>query len=394
MNLKKLSICGILIGIFNPTYSKIPNSNFYNSKVNWYYHIFYAKTHKNTTKESINCEKESFLSPKDSIFLKTKASHWKILPSPMKESFRSLFVVSEKEVWFSGTHGTLVHTIDKGRTFQTIHVPEAENLDFRGIYVLKSHAVIVISSGESENGKAKVFKSKDEGFHWTLVYSTSDSGIFLDGIKFWDSQKGIILGDPLKNQFFLLKTVDGGDTWHKVANLHIPDSRPEEGAFAASNSSLFLKKQGEVWFGTGGIQGGRIFYSNDFGQNWSAIQTSVKTNRSAGIFGIYFLGKIHGFVFGGDHTQVSDTVHNWNKSLDGGKTWSPVYCPIPSGYIESMTSDKQKTLIALGPAGTSISGNLGISWKKIDSNSFHAVSKYKKSIWACGPNGLLGNWVP
>ena len=44
-------------------------------------------------------------------------------------SFRGLAVVNEKIIWASGTGGTVIRTIDGGKTWNVITVPGAEKLD-------------------------------------------------------------------------------------------------------------------------------------------------------------------------------------------------------------------------------------------------------------------------
>src|SRR5215203_1889900 len=48
-------------------------------------------------------------------------------------SFRGLSVIDEKIVWASGTGGTVIRTIDSGKTWNVMTVPGAETLDFRDI---------------------------------------------------------------------------------------------------------------------------------------------------------------------------------------------------------------------------------------------------------------------
>jgi photosystem II stability/assembly factor-like uncharacterized protein len=48
-------------------------------------------------------------------------------------SFRGLSVVHEKVIWASGTEGTVIRTVDSGKHWDIIHVPDADKLDFRDI---------------------------------------------------------------------------------------------------------------------------------------------------------------------------------------------------------------------------------------------------------------------
>ena len=66
-------------------------------------------------------------------------------------SFRGLSVVNEKIAWASGTGGTVIRTIDGGRTWDVITVPGAEKLDFRDIEAFDANIAYILSivNGES-----------------------------------------------------------------------------------------------------------------------------------------------------------------------------------------------------------------------------------------------------
>lgn len=273
-----------------------------------------------------------------------------------------------------------------------MQVPGAEDLDFRGLAVLGPNTLILISSGESEKGQTRIYRTENAGKTWDLVYKPSLAGIFLDNIRFWDRERGIIVGDPYHGHFFILKTQNGGKTWDTLKNLSMPGANPDEGAFAASNSSLSLFKNGKAWFGTGGERGARIFRTNNYGLDWEVSESPLRKGKSAGIFSLFFENQDLGYGCGGDYTRLKDSLDNFSITEDGGRTWMPKM-NIPSGYMESLVSLGKGKILAIGPNGSSLGVEGGKSWKILDTHSFHALSKKEKSIWAIGPKGLLGHWV-
>jgi hypothetical protein len=86
-----------------------------------------------------------------------------------------------------------------------------------------------------------------------------------------------------------------------------------------------------------------------------------------------------------------DSSNNF-VSYNHGKTWT-FLTPIPTGYVESVVQLGQKSLLAIGPNGTSISNDLAKTWKKIDNYPFHALSGHNASVWAVGAKGMIGKWV-
>jgi len=318
--------------------------------------------------------------------------HWKLIQNTFKENFRTIMVYNSQIIWASGTHGTVIHSLDGGKTWSVQKVPGAENLDFRSLYVLDENTIILVSAGESEKGQTCIYRSQNQGKDWELVYKPIQAGIFLDGIKFWDKEKGLILGDPIQGRFFILYTSDSGKHWDTLPGGQMPIAGSDEGAFAASNTSLFLLDKGLAWFGTGGNTGGRIFKSLNYGKDWTAYPTPIQKGKTSGIFSVYFLNHQMGWASGGNYKNLQDTLNNNLETHDGGITWEHPSESIPSGYIESFLYLSPKNLLAIGPNGTSLyNKDLG-KWKAVDSLAFHALSKYKNSIWAIGPNGILGKW--
>src|SRR6202008_1886812 len=122
-----------------------------------------------------------------------------------------------------------------GVTWQESKVPGAESLDFRGVRAIDARTVYLMSSGSGD--KARIYRTTDAGGHWMLQFTNPDAKGFFDAIAFWDAAHGIILGDPVEGQFAIWTTSDGGTHWQRQRT---PAALTQEGAFAASNTCLFL----------------------------------------------------------------------------------------------------------------------------------------------------------
>src|SRR5690348_6541610 len=95
-------------------------------------------------------------------------------------SFRGLAVVNEKVVWASGTNGTVIRTIDGGKTWNVRQVPGAEKLDFRDIEAFDANTAYILSIG---NGDAsRIYKTIDGGKTWKLQFRNDDPKKFFDAI--------------------------------------------------------------------------------------------------------------------------------------------------------------------------------------------------------------------
>jgi photosystem II stability/assembly factor-like uncharacterized protein len=164
---------------------------------------------------------------------------------------------------------------------------------------------------------------------------------------------------------------------------------PQEGVFAASNSSLLLYGKTEIYFATGGPRA-RVFHSTDLGQTWSVSETPVLSGKaSQGIFSIVRAGDTV-VVVGGDYAEPKAREKTAAYSNDEGKSWHLAEA-MPNGYRSAVdTFDAGFVAVGLNGAETSRDG---IHWVPIDSPGLNAVTLISGKGWAVGPNGLAAEFV-
>jgi photosystem II stability/assembly factor-like uncharacterized protein len=311
------------------------------------------------------------------------AQMWVAQSSGTTVSLRGVSAVNSSVVWASGASGTYLRTIDGGAVWHAAVVPRAADLDFRAVHALDRNTAWLMSSGPG--AKSRIYKTADAGAHWSLLFSNPDADGFLDALAFWDRSRGVVLGDPVGGQFVILTTEDGGRTWTRRKT---PPALPNEGAFAASNSSLIVRGNREIWFGTGGAAVARVFHSQDGGQSWDVAATPC-----AGIFSVGFADRLHGVAAGGDYTKPSATRGNLAITSDGGRTWLEPLGTHPHGYRSAVVYLAQRKLwIAVGTSGSDMSSDGGQSWKLFDSGAYNAIGAVgSDAAWAVGPNGRVGH---
>jgi len=317
------------------------------------------------------------------------AQTWTPQTSNTSASLRGVSVVSAKVVWASGAKGTYLITADGGDTWKATTVPGAADLDFRAVHAFDEKTAVLLSIGTGE--KSRIYKTKDGGAKWDVAYTNPDPKGFFDAIAFWDASHGIVLGDPVDGHFVVMTTDDGGDSWKREKT---PAAEPNEGAFAASNSCLFVLGLHEVWFGTGGPKGARVFHSNDGGKKWSVAATPIRNDSaSAGIFSLAFLNPLFGIAVGGDYSKPEDASHNIAITEDGGKKWTTPESA-PSGFRSAITylADR-KMWIATGTSGSDVSTDKGKTWKQFDKGNYNALGFILSYAgWAVGPKGAIARF--
>jgi len=304
-------------------------------------------------------------------------------------SFRGLSVVNEKIVWASGTAGTVIRTIDGGKTWNVITVPGAEKLDFRDIEAFDADTAYILSIGNGES--SRIYKTVDGGKTWQLEFQNQNEKAFFDAIACFDRENCFAMSDPVDGKFLLIKRSPEIKSrvgirlpkWVPMDNSALT-AKPGEAAFAASGTCLITQGKNNLFLVTGGMAA-RVFRSNDRGLTWLVSETPlVKGTSGSGIFSIAMLDGKNGVIVGGNYEKPADGSQAISLTSDGGKTWSSANRL--GGYRSSVIYIDKNLLFAVGTSGSDYSKDGGRKWNSIDSENYNTVSAAgKKSIWAVGP---------
>jgi photosystem II stability/assembly factor-like uncharacterized protein len=294
-------------------------------------------------------------------------------------------------VWASGSNGVILKSLDKGKTWNRLHIAGGEALDFRGIVAFNATTAYVMSSGEGE--KSRIYKTTDGGETWKLQHTDKRKEFFLDTIACASETHCFALGDPIEGKFLLLVTTDG-EHWHPLPIRNMPAALPGEGAFAASNTCLFLSGK-EIFFGTGGPVA-RVFHSPDSGHSWTVSETPIAHgNASSGTFSITRGDGEDLVVVGGDYQDPKRASAVAAYSHDKGKTWQ-LSEQQPGGYRSSVACVDDALCVTVGPSGEDVSIRKvsATFWKPVDALNLNAVAILDiVNGWAVGPHGTIARFV-
>ena len=337
--------------------------------------------------------------------------------------------------WASGTNGTILRTEDAGFVWQLCAIPPgAEKLDFRGIQAIDNNTAIVMSSGRGD--LSRLFKTTDGCQSWKQIFTspyTPDG--FFDAILLMDASHGMLFGDPSPralpaepaDAFRLRLTTDSGETWAPVSSLGLEQpgeglwSLSKEGAFAASNSSIFVKGR-RFWFATSAsrvayrdlnegadpkagfaparaLDGQGNSLAKQPGQPWSGFRSVIApinhASPSAGIFSLFFRSDAVGVAVGGDYKAPADGHATAAFSTSGGAAWT-ASTRTPHGYRSSVAYDtSHKAWITVGPNGTDVSTDDGRNWRPLHPGAIDQPDADQQwnalSLpYVVGPHGRIG----
>jgi len=321
---------------------------------------------------------------------------WQLRPTGSDARLRGLDAVSRDVAWASGSGGTVLRTVDGGRSWDSVGPPGTSELQFRDVEAADRNSARILSIGPGSD--SRIYATGNGGRTWREVFRNRDEAAFYDCIDFFaDNRRGLALSDPVNGKFRILTTADSGLTWHVQSPAVMPPALPGEFAFAASGTCLTSYGGRFAWFATGGGARARVFSSTDAGRTWAVHDTPVRSDEAAGIFSLAFDSPRRGIAVGGDFLAPDEAVRAAARTTNGGESWHlvPRYSA-PAGYRSGVdwVPGLADTAIAVGPTGSDVTRDAGRSWRQFDAGSFDSVSCWTRGgCWASGEMGRVGRLV-
>lgn len=320
------------------------------------------------------------------LSLKTTAQPTvEVLTKGTKTSIRGLSVVNDKVVWVSGSNGTVGRSLDGGATWTWIKVQGYDSIDFRDIEAFSTTDAIIMGISEP----AFILKTVNGGDTWKKVYENREKGMFLDAMEFWNSESGIVIGDPIKGRFFFARTFDEGNTWKELPYSKCPPADSGEAFFASSGTNIRVMDRDEACFVSGGLNS-RFFSKKET----VTLPLGKRTETSGANSVAVSKNKETIIVCGGDFMAPDSTANNCLISTNKGKTWKKSATP-PHGYRSCVEFITKKNVVSCGINGVDYSTDAGKNWNWISKEGFHVVRKAKdgSAVFFAGGNGKIGKLV-
>jgi photosystem II stability/assembly factor-like uncharacterized protein len=321
--------------------------------------------------------------------------HWEVQDSQVTASLRGIHSVDASISWASGSDGTILRTVDGGAHWQKCAIPpDGDKFDFRGIWAWDANSAIVMSSGPGD--QSRLYSTSDGCAHWKEDRRNRDADGFWDAVVFQtqdfgllgDGKTGVLIGDPVHRRFHT-EVVVLGHGW--FIDDDSCTAQPNEAAFAASNSAVFVFGSRRYIIATGGKSGPRVLLSPLLAykdSSKSCLEIAIPLaggSESSGAFSLSFRDLTQGVVVGGDYKRPDDPTGTAAWTGDGGRHWTASAKP-PHGYRSAVAFDvTANAWIAVGTNGSDISNDDGKTWHPIDDGRWGAISP----PYAVGPNGRI-----
>ena len=307
----------------------------------------------------------------------------KILADSVRSSLRGLSVVDDNVVWVSGSSGTVGRSNNGGASWKWVTVKGFEKSDFRDVEAFDEMTALIMSVSEP----AYILRTVDGGDSWKVVYENKTKGMFLDAMEFWNEQSGIVIGDPIDNRFFIARTFDGGSTWKDIPVNFRPTADSGEACFASSGTNIRKLDKQEAVFVSGGLRS-RVFIRD------KKIEIPIlQGTESSGANSIAVKDKKTLIVVGGDFSKKDSSSRTCVLTRDGGEHWNIPSLP-PHGYRSCVEWLGGKKWICCGLNGVDFSIDNGDSWFWTNKTGFNVCRKAKngKAVYLAGV-GRVGRFL-
>jgi len=264
---------------------------------------------------------------------------WQIQRSPTPSALFSVRFVNSENGWIAGSYGTILHTTDGGKRWRTQPAGTTEHLF--GL------AMIGESHGWSVGSRGTTLRTEDGGRSW--VSSLVPGDFTFSGVAFLDRRRGWIAGEF----GVIFHTFDGGKNWLKQKS-------PVEVSFASGESrNLFSLNINRADSGYAvGLDG--VVLQNSAAKGWEIVRQGSVANK--------LTEQNHLFASTMNHNEVWAVGERGTllQSNGDGKHWQQVKAEIPRVSLNGIAFGKNGFGLVVGNRGVVLrTEDGGVTWKRI-----------------------------
>ena len=254
-------------------------------------------------------------------------------------------------------------SVDAGKTWTHAGLTEAQNISKIRVHPANPDVVYAAAFGHhaAPNAERGVFRSKDGGKTWERILFRDDGTGAIDLVldpnnpevmyaALWEAFRNAHMmssGGPGSGIF---KSTDGGDHWTEISRRQgLPKGtlgRMGIAVSATDSSRLYAQVEADD---------GGFFASDDAGATWRLVSGNRALRQRAFYYSRVFADP-----------KAKETVYvlnvGFNKSVDGGKTWTTLRPPHGDNHDLWIAPDDPKRMIEANDGGANVSVNGGETW--------------------------------
>ncbi len=276
--------------------------------------------------------------------------------------------MGESPVRGNVSHGDGVYkSTDGGKTWKHIGLGDSRQIGRIRVHPKNPDIVYVAAMGHlwGANQERGVFRSKDGGKTWDkILFRSADAGAFdlsFDPADpntmfaaFWQVKRtpwSLISGGDGSS---IYKTTDGGDNWSDISrNKGLPS-----GVLGKIGISVSPVNSNRIWAMIEAKDGG-LYRSDDGGDNWVRTSESPNIRQRP-----WYYTRVYA------DSQNVDTVYvlnvQFNKSIDGGRTFSTIRVPHGDNHDLWIDPDNNQRMIESNDGGATVTTDGGKNWTEQD----------------------------
>jgi len=288
--------------------------------------------------------------------------------------------VDENVCWgINYENSQFIRTSDGGTNWTVSTITGAAGLNGSCISALDANNAFAAMNDPSNATSGGVFKTTDGGSSWVKQTSAfPGSGGQPSDIHFFDSNNGVVIGNPHSGTWEIFTTTNGGSQWVQVPAANIPPPVVTE----FTPNAFYASAGNSIWFGS--VAGAHFIYrSTDRGFTWA--RSNVPGDVT---FCVAFKDSLNGlscFPFNASN-QIS-------KTTNGGVTWAslPNVPSTPSAafisYAKGTTGSYLITSSTnIGNPVPTIPGSIftsddGETWSAVMDNVPHGLTSFSDDGW-------------
>ncbi len=252
---------------------------------------------------------------------------------------------------------------DAGKTWTHIGLTETQNISKIRVHPTNPDLVYVAAFGHhaAPNAERGVFRSKDGGKTWEKILFRDDKTGAIELVldpnnpqvvyaALWEAFRNAHMMSSGGPGSGLFKSTDGGDHWTEISkNPGLP-----KGVLGKIGLSVSGADSSRVYAQIEADEGG-FFSSDDGGATWKKISENRNLRQRAFYYSRVFADP-----------KAKDTVYvlnvGFNKSIDGGKTWTTLRPPHGDNHDMWIAPNDSMRMIEANDGSANVSVNGGETW--------------------------------